>query len=271
VRAINADGVESLQPASISFTILRPVWQRWWFLTTIAILTALAIYALYRYRVSHLIKLERVRTRIATDLHDDIGSSLSQIAILSEVVRQKVGDKANGTTEPLNLIADKSREMVDSMSDIVWAINPQKDHLGDLVHRMHRFAGDMLETKDIDYHFTMPDEDEDISLGADVRREVYLIFKECINNLVKHSAATKAEIEIKLERDFLIIKISDNGSGFDVQNQSNGNSNGYGGNGLKNMTRRTKNLGGGISVDSNKNEGTRITLKIPVGKKLFVS
>lgn len=151
VRAVNSEGATSGQPAIVAFQISRPVWQRWWFLILAASLIGFLIYSLYRYRVAQLLKLERVRTRIATDLHDDIGSSLSQIAILSEVVRQKVGD--NGANEPLNLIANTSREMVDSMSDIVWAINPNKDHLADLIQRMRRFASDILDAKDIAYRF----------------------------------------------------------------------------------------------------------------------
>lgn len=141
VRAVNADDAASEQPAVVSFIILRPVWQRWWFLTIAAIVISAAIYSLYSYRVRQIIKLERVRTRIATDLHDDIGSSLSKIAILSEVVRRN--PKAS---EPLEIIADTSREMVDSMSDIVWAINPERDNLSDLIQRIRRFAEDVLST-----------------------------------------------------------------------------------------------------------------------------
>jgi ligand-binding sensor domain-containing protein len=143
VRAVNADDAMSEQPAVVSFTVLRPFWQRWWFLLLTALWTAGAIYMFYRHRVAQLLKLERVRTRIATDLHDDIGSSLSKIAILSEVVRRKNGDPTNGATdknEPLEIIANTSREMVDSMSDIVWAINPERDSLSDLIQRMRRFA-----------------------------------------------------------------------------------------------------------------------------------
>jgi signal transduction histidine kinase/ligand-binding sensor domain-containing protein len=268
VRAVNSDGRFSAQPAKISFTILRPVWQRWWFLALAAGLTALVIYAFYRNRLRRLVELEKVRTRMATDLHDDIGSSLSQIAILSEVVRQKVGD--NGANEPLNMIADTSREMVDAMSDIVWAINPQKDHLSDLVQRMRRFAEDMLDAQDIAYRFYFDDKTPDVALGADVRREVYLIFKECINNLAKHARATEAKLSIRTENDCLKIEISDNGRGFDVAAEKDG----YGGNGLPNMKKRAENLGGRFEIESAANAGTVVKLKIPfkqtfAGRKIW--
>lgn len=266
VRAVNAEGVASENPARVSFSIARPAWQRWWFLVLAALAISGIVYALYRYRLRRLLELERVRTRIATDLHDDIGSSLSQIAILSEVVRQKVGD--NGANEPLNLIADTSREMVDSMSDIVWAINPHKDHLSDLVQRMRRFASDILDAKDISYRFHLAEKSADVTLGADIRREVYLMFKECLNNLVKYSGASEASLTIEVENHALVVLIKDNGKGFDAAEKLNGNHDGFGGNGLLNMRRRAENLGGTFEIESEKDAGTRITIRIPIVGKL---
>jgi hypothetical protein len=208
VRAVSDDGSVG-EPAVVGFRILPPVWLRWWFLLLAALAVAGVVYAFYRYRLKRVVEMERVRTRIATDLHDDIGASLSQIAILSEVVRQKAEAGGNGRSsaefEPLKIIAASSREMIDAMSDIVWAINPHKDNLGDLVHRMRRFASDILEAQEIDFRFRIPPEiekngAEEIALGADLRREIYVIFKENINNLIKHSGATRVEIGIDYER-----------------------------------------------------------------------
>ena len=264
VRAVTSDGNILSVPASVNFRILPPIWMRWWFITLALLILGAVIYAFYRYRLNRLVELERVRTRIATDLHDDIGSSLSQIAILSEVVRQKVGDTA--VNEPLNMIAETSREMVDSMSDIVWAINPNKDHLSDLVNRMRRFAGDVLEAKDIKYQLQIPQITHDSRLGADIRREIYLIFKESINNLAKHSNATEAEIELKIEHHWFEFFIKDNGKGFDVSQKINALDS-LGGNGLISMQRRAKTLGGEFLIDSKIGDGTRITLKIPLNKQ----
>lgn len=270
-RAVNTDNATS-EPAVISFTILRPIWQRWWFLLIAACAVSFLIYALYRYRIAHVIKLERVRTRIATDLHDDIGSSLSKIAILSEVVRRKNGFGANGKedkNEPLEIIANTSREMVDSMSDIVWAINPGKDHLSDLIQRMRHFAEELLDAQDIDYQFRVPENLRDVALGADQRREIYLIFKETVNNLAKHSGASQAEIAVRLENENLIIEVSDDGRGFDVAEKSDGGQKAFGGNGLRNMKKRAKKCGGAFRIDSEIGKGTRSVLEIPVGKNYF--
>src|SRR5207244_12859638 len=131
VRAVTADGSISPAPAIINFRVLPPLWQRWWFVTLIVLILGLGVATIYRYRVGRLIELERVRTRIAADLHDDIGSGLSRIAILSEVARHQVSVEAP-VGEPLSVIATASRDLVDSMSDIVWAITSNKDQLSDV-------------------------------------------------------------------------------------------------------------------------------------------
>src|SRR5262249_11145760 len=125
------------------FKILRPVWQRWWFITLATALAALLVYLVYRYRVARLVEIERVRTRIAADLHDDIGTNLTRIGILSEVACSQLAVGEHHIGSPLRSIAQISRESVASMGDIVWAIDPSRDHLIDLVQRMRRFAGEV--------------------------------------------------------------------------------------------------------------------------------
>ena len=261
VRAVNADGVVSKDPASIAFTIVPPLWQRWWFVALVVLALVAATHLIYRYHTRRLIELERVRTRIATDLHDDIGASLSKIAILSDVAGQQVATmRGSPVAGPLVQIADTSRECVDAMSDIVWAVNPQRDHLSDLTYRMRRFAEDLLDAKGIEATIRSSLDDRDVQLGADLRREVYLIFKECINNLVKHSGCTEAALTFSISGPWLAISIRDNGKGFDLG--SNGAS--IGGHGLTNMQRRAQSLGGTLTIDSRIGSGTSITLKVPL-------
>jgi signal transduction histidine kinase len=266
VRAVGADGAATPIPASVSFKILRPIWQRWWFLALFALVSGAIVYALFRYRMEQAIELERVRIRIATDLHDDIGASLTQIAILSEVVNQRISKNGSNVSEPLQMIAGTSREMVDAMSDIVWAINPRKDHLSDLSQRMRRFASDILSARDIQFRFRAPGADEkNIRLGADLRREIYLIYKESVNNLAKHSRCTEADLLFQIEKDGLSVIISDNGSGFDVDRKMNGDHSGMGGHGLLGLRRRAEALGGKYEVTSAPGAGTTVTLKVPLG------
>lgn len=275
VRAINADGVSSKTPATVSFTVIPPVWRRWWFMGMVAFTITGLAYALYRYRINRLLELERVRTRIATDLHDDIGASLSKIAILSEVVHQRVAPVAPDSKEinkPLEEIAETSRELVDSMSDIVWAINPQRDHLNDLIQRMRNIAGEMTELRDMGLRVHLSGvEGKNLHLGTDLRREVYLIFKETINNLIKHSDCEMVNVEFKLEGDTLLIEVKDDGKGFDVPSMSKGNYNGRGGNGLPSMKKRAAALGGSYEIDSQIGKGTTATLRVPLKQKFHLS
>ena len=256
VRAVTSDGSISPTPATITFTILPPIWQRWWFITLVVLTLGLAAAAIYRYRVRRLIELERVRTRIAADLHDDIGSGLSRIAILSEVARHQVSVEAP-VGEPLAVIATASRDLVDSMSDIVWAINPNKDHLRDLIQRMRRFASDLFTARKVEFTFSAPVEEQALKIGADLRRQVFLIFKEAVNNIARHSACTNAEIELWIESKWVIVTVADNGAGFDPSDISEGH-------GLESMRARAKELSGELQIISNAGGGTTIRLKVPL-------
>ncbi len=255
VQAINTDGHLSPVPAVVIFTIRPPLWQRWWFIALTTLLIGAGLYGFHRYRLTRLIEIERVRTRIAADLHDDIGSSLSQIAIISEVLHKQVQPQEQSVGRNLSLMARVSREAVDSMSDIVWAINPQRDHLRDLMRRMRRFASDTFPAGGIDFSFQGPDAEPDLKLGADVRRQVFLIFKESVNNIVRHSGCTRAEIELRVEGPWLILKLADNGKGIQGPRPSEGN-------GLVSMRKRAQSLGGELAVNTDAG-GTTIALKIP--------
>jgi signal transduction histidine kinase len=224
-----------------------------------AAVAAAMIYWLHHYRVMRLLELERVRTRIATDLHDDIGSSLSQIAILSEVANRQVDRTQSQLAEPLADIAGISRELVDSMSDIVWAIDPERDQLGDLVHRMRRFASDVFSPQDIRLVFQSPADEQDLQMGADLRRQIFLIFKESVHNVLRHSGATEVSIDFRVEHGWLNLKVTDNGRGFDFVPDHDGH-------GLRSMRERAQSVGGGIEVSSSP-QGTAVALRVPVGRR----
>ncbi len=261
VRAVSADGTVSITPAAVTFTILQPLWKRWWFITLATLVIGCAGYAFYRYRVRRLVEIERVRTRIATDLHDDIGSNLSLIAMASEVAKQQAAKENSQTLESLALVSRTSRQSVDAMSDIVWAVNPKRDHLHDLTERMQRFASDTFAANDIEFEFVTPDEGHpNMKLGTEIRRHVYLIFKEGVNNIAKHAGCTAVKIDLRINRRNLLLEISDNGKGFDLKHSTNG----YGGNGLSSMQQRAATINGLIEIDTQKGVGTIIRLKIPL-------
>ena len=293
VRAVRADGATSPEPAALNLRILSPIWQRWWFLSIAALFVAGVVLSTYRYRISNLrqvnaalreanlaeeelrrsreervAELEQVRSRIATDLHDDIGSSLTQIAVLSEVAQAQAGKgKDNGQPEALRKITDVSNELVGTMSDIVWAINPAKDHLSDLTQRMRRVASDLLSPKGIAVHFRSREEDRAITIKTNSRREVFLIFKESINNIAKHAEASKVDIDLEIKKELLLLKIVDDGKGFvcgPPSFEDTFSSEGPSGNGLRNMRKRAAEMGGRFDIDSSPGRGTITFLELPL-------
>jgi signal transduction histidine kinase/ligand-binding sensor domain-containing protein len=260
VRAISPEGIASAQPAAVTFRVLPPFWQRWWFVGLV-LLSAIALAsAAHRYRVGQLLALERIRTRIATDLHDEIGANLSQIAVLSEVARRRVGEADRHVVEPLAHMADVSRESVAAMSEIVWSVDPQRDAVLDLEQRMRRFANDVLATRDIVVRFPSHEAASGRKIDADVRRDVFLVFKEAINNVGRHAGATEVDVNFSVRRHALALTVSDNGSGA-CEVGGNG---GAGGVGLRSMRARAERLRGRLDVASLDGRGTRISLTVPL-------
>ena len=259
VRAVTADRLYS-QPATVSFRIAAPVWQRWWFVAALLVLTALVIYSFYRFRLSRLLEVANMRTRIATDLHDDIGANLTRITLLSEVANQQIKTGGgNGKQNLLPSIADIARESVASMNDIVWAISPEHDSLLDLTRRMRGHAEEVFTLRDIDLEFYAPTADADLKLSVGVRRDVLLIFKEAVNNAARHSACTKVWIDFRREDSILSLRIKDNGKGFALDPESDGQ-------GLRSMTRRARALGGNLLIDSQ--NGTIVKFEMPLPKSV---
>lgn len=259
VRAFTPDRTYS-QSATVGFNIAAPIWQRWWFVAGLVGLALLVFYGFYRVRVVRLIEVANMRTRIATDLHDDIGANLTKISILSEVAQQQFTNGSNsdpfeGTSTLLGSVAEISRESVSSMGDIVWAINPKRDSLLDLTRRMRQHAEEICERREIRLEFIATAPAPALRLDADTRRNIYLIFKEAVTNVVRHSNASSVVIDFSMLANELVLRIIDDGDGFDTTLESEGN-------GLLNMQRRAADTGGTLSVDSVKGEGTTLTLHV---------
>lgn len=220
---------------------------------------------LQNVREDRLRELEQVRKRIAADLHDDIGSSLTQISIFSEVLQQRIDRKNERVLEPLEFIASSSRELVDAMSDIVWAINPSKDFFSELSGKMRRFAADIFTVRNIEFTFDVPHLSEELAVGANIRREVFLIFKESVNNIVKHSGCQNVAIKLSIansgENAHIRLNIRDDGTGFGGPVRKTG------GHGLTSMTERAAGLGGKLEILSN--NGTTVNLTVPLGTTLL--
>jgi signal transduction histidine kinase len=269
VRALNWKGMVSPEPAVVEFRVFAPVWQRWWFVALLALTGAAVIYVLHHNRVARLLELERIRSRIVTDLHDDVGASLSHIAVLSEVATSEVArlglaPDEQRLHEPLSRIGTVSRELIDSMSDIVWAISPRKDRLGSLTQRMREFAGEVLGRRSIDFHFHAAGIDQEMRLDPDVRRQVFLIFKEGVHNIVRHAASTHVTGDFRIERGQLVLRLTDNGHGFAPKVANGPASEGHG---LLSMRRRAAALRGTLDVAAELNQGVTLVLRVPLDRR----
>jgi ligand-binding sensor domain-containing protein/signal transduction histidine kinase len=260
VMACDNDGLWNEAGAAVKVHLQPYFYQTGWFYSLWLAALALAGWQVHRFRVRRVIELERVRTRIAADLHDDIGSGLSQIAILSEVVRQQSGGDGAPAAESLTKIASTAGELVDSMSDIVWAVNPTKDHLKDLVHRMRRFASDVLTARNVNLAFRADGLDSARRVAPDFRRHVYLIFKESVNNAARHSGCSRVEVLLDFSQQGLSLQVRDDGRGLDVAAA-------FDGHGLDTMRQRALALGGRLEIVSQPGEGTTVTVQVPMGRR----
>jgi signal transduction histidine kinase len=222
-------------------------------------------FAFIRFRRLHSIKTEqkqlRDRLAISQDLHDHVGSTLSSISVYSKVAQlQGEEDKKAEMNEVLGRIRSTSNSMITEMNDIVWAINPVNDTMEKIIRRMENYARPLLDARNIRFNFQYNEALFNTPIDMEKRKNFYLIFKEAINNAVKYSASTEVKAELYREGGSLVLKVNDNGIGF---NPNIANSNSLSGNGLRNMRQRSKNINGELKMESSPGNGTFIILTCP--------
>ncbi len=250
VKACNDWGVWS-EPASVRFVIRPAFWETWWFLSLVSVLAAGAAALVITRRVRYLLSIERLRMRIAADLHDQIGSGLTEISILSEVARQKHEKAMPQVVPTLNKISEISRTLVDNMSDIVWLVNPKRDSLYDLLIRLKDAYDEVLTSSGISLQTQNLQQLHELRLPMDYRQNLYMILKEALNNSLKHSHCRQISLTADIQHRHLHLCLEDDGDGFDARRDGRGN-------GLVNMKRRAQALGGALIVESAVGAGTRI-------------
>ena len=198
------------------------------------------------------------RQQISRDLHDEIGATLSGIAMYSHLAREQLKrSQPDAIENSLGIIQSHAGEMVNKLNDIVWLINPGQDNLQQLMQRLEEYAVQMSAAKNIRVKSIISDNLGGINLQAENRRNIYLLFKEAINNAVKYSQASLLELNVKQVNGFVEISLNDNGIGFNIENVKSGN-------GLKNMKHRAKEAGVSLSIESEKGRGTRILVSIKI-------
>jgi ligand-binding sensor domain-containing protein/signal transduction histidine kinase len=256
VRAANKNGEWSV-PTSVVFSVLPPYWQTWWFiLLCFAVAVSLA-YAVHRYRLGQMLKVERMRTRIAADLHDDIASSLSSVALYADVIQRQVADVPAETQELLSRIRDLSRESMEKIALIVWSVDPRRDEVSEVVTFFQRHAMQMCSAAGITFDSPGVDTQRSLPLTPEQRRTVYLILKEGLNNIIRHAACSKILFRCRVEDRTLHVMLTDNGRGFVTEGKGQGH-------GLQNMHSRAAAIGARLSITSSPGNGTSLELNLRI-------
>jgi ligand-binding sensor domain-containing protein/signal transduction histidine kinase len=276
VKAANSDGVWNNAGASVEIVILPPWWFTWWaWLIYIALIVA-AIYALLEYRTRKLVvdnqKLElevvdqrdklnmaTIRSGIAADFHDELGSILSSIALYSEIAMTDTFTDEQRTKSILSLISESSRSTVSAMQDMIWAIQPKNDSMLEVINRIREYAYPIAELKNISLAFEIADNVPQLILPMDTRKNAYLVVKEALNNAFKYAGATHIIVEITAQNNTLAMEIKDNGNGFDPAAVKKGN-------GLNNMQKRADMAKGTLLITSKQGRGTIIIFNCPLSK-----
>jgi len=215
------------------------------------------VYYFYNLRIRQLKALHKVRDRIASDLHDDVGSALSSLVIYSDLLNKETGNNPSQEKLIIKKLRDTASESMENMRDIVWSIQSQNDNFEIMLQRVRRLAYDLLESAGIELDFHSDPALDNLVLSIEQRRNVYLIIKEALNNARKYSNATSVHFRAELKLNQLHISIRDNGSGFDLNSVVSGN-------GLRNMKKRAEQLKAQLDVISVSGSGTSIILICPV-------
>jgi signal transduction histidine kinase len=254
--ASNARG-EWSEPAGFHFEIVIPFYKKPWFVFLLATLAILAIYYIRIQRLKQKYRIEKIRLTIARDLHDDVGSTLGSINLLSKTAGRRL--QQHSSSEEITPIFDRigrsAENTLEAMDDIVWSINPDKDTVEDLVIRMREFCIPLLEAAAIDFNFQV-EGDHSRPVPMNLRRNCFLVFKEAVNNLLRHAAATRVNILVQRTHQHLLVRIQDNGRGFEPGKPTQRN-------GLKNMEARMQQSGGSFSIET-ADTGTTVLISAPV-------
>jgi ligand-binding sensor domain-containing protein/two-component sensor histidine kinase len=256
VIAGNSDGAWSTTPATFDVTVAAPVWRRAWFILFATSFIGTGALGIHRYRIRRAVEVERIRSKIAADLHDDIGSTLSSISILSEMARLETSEASVRRGELLERIGRSSRAMLEAMNDIIWTVSPDNDSVAAVVQRMRGYASELLPSAGIEWSFEVRGELAEVRVSMEARRDLYLLYKEALNNALKHSRCRSIAMEIMADKRRVTLAVRDDGIGFDVTAA-------HGGHGLGNIRRRADNMRGQLIVESSPGRGTTITTRIP--------
>ncbi len=265
VKGSNNTGLWNETGRSMTVIVLPPWWETWWFLLLMAIAVAMTVWLMVREYTLRKLRLqktelekqqavENVRSKISRDMHDEIGSSLTKISLLSETLKSKV--KETASDEIISKITSSSRGVIGNMNEIIWATNPQHDNMASMISYFRDYIAQFFNDTPVKCEINFPESVPDAVVNPEVRRNLFLVLKESLNNILKHANASAAVVEMILSEKELLMTIKDNGKGF-VEQQNKKFSNG-----LKNMKKRMEDVGGSFEIISVVGKGTESRIKI---------
>lgn len=256
VKGSNNEGIWNERGKSILIHIAPPFWKTWWFMGLAIIVSVGGIFGAISYRIHRLLEVERLRIKIAADLHDSVGTGLTELSILSEVGALQHYARPEAAREWFNKIGDTARQLGQNISDIVWLVNPRYDSLSDVLLQLKKSYDEIFFHKDIVLKCPSVSEWSHFSLSLEQRRHLYFVLKEAINNGLKHSQCRTMNLSVEGSHRKLQIRYEDDGIGFDPNQKSDGE-------GIPNIVQRVRLMNGQVTIDSTAGKGTRITLLLP--------
>lgn len=262
--SVRAVARPDLPPARLSLRIESPIWLRWWFLPMLfgysMGLVGVIFYFLYRYRLRQFMRLHALRENIARDLHDDMGSYLSSISIWSQSVLNLTQTDPAKAHALVDKIGETARQVMDSMGDIIWSVNPDNDSMAQIGSRLRDVGTDLLEERAVVFSVDVDETLLNSHLPLEQRRDVFLIYKEALTNIARYAQASHVWVRLERQEAALLLTIQDDGVGFNPQQPVGQNP--LGGNGLKNMRARAETMGATLSIESALGQGTTLTLQL---------
>ncbi|MEO1261155.1 MAG: two-component regulator propeller domain-containing protein [Bacteroidota bacterium] len=259
VQGSNSQGEWNEEGTSIQLKVLPPWWATWWFRTLLFSAITFFVYFFVKAKVQAKLKVEALRNQISQDLHDEVGSTLSSISLFNMGIKKTINHDPPMAHQLVNQVDSKVTHIIESMNDIIWAIDTENDDLADLINRMRGYATDLGKTGEWKFKINCPPSLSLINLDIIQKRNIYMIYKEAINNAIKYSQGKIIDINFEPIENRIKLTISDDGIGFDPLDIHKKESTlGFGGNGLRNMKKRAKELGGELAVESLNGTGTKI-------------
>ncbi len=245
--------------STIYINVMQAIWQKWWFfpmiIAYVLLVAGIVAFFFFQNNYRQKLKMQLLRNKISADLHDEVGSNLSSIAIFSEVLKKKIPENNLELKPIIEKIIDNSKESVSLMQDTVWTLNPNNDTPEKLFSKIESYARQVLSARGIMYTQVIDIQPDQLKLDMENRKNMYLILKEGINNIGKHSNARSAELSVTQTKDKIKFQLKDDGQGFDPSNETAGN-------GLRNFKERAEDSGFIFKIVSKTGHGTELSLEV---------